>query len=139
MQIIVMRSNVPDDALRDDWNRPIRSEPYGEDPPEVLRTIGDLQPARVRGGTGEQMTAHGAGPALSSHIGFTDVLDIRTGDVLRTLPLGEYTEEQEAELDDGMRYSVVNVDRPGVNRRLDHLEVGCDRVTRGVPDEEPGS
>jgi hypothetical protein len=138
MQIVVMRDHVPNPALRDDWNRPIRSVPTGDDPPEHLRTIGDLQPRAVRGGTGEQPASHGAGTAFGSYVAFTDVVDILTGDTLRTLPKG-IAAEAEAAADDGLRYNVVRVDRPGVGRHLDHLEVGCDLVTSGVPGEAPGS
>lgn len=112
------------------WGRVVRVDvagPDAEHPGEVLRTIGELQPVKLRGGSGEVVTVTSDGPAISTHVAFTDVLDIRTGDTLRTAPLADI------DTDDGLRYNVQRISRIGKGRRLEHLEVYCELVTRGVP------
>ncbi len=114
--IVVMRPTRIDSEV-DDWNRPV-SQGDDSDPPEVLRTIGDLQPVR-RVGSERPSTREGS-VTTSSHIAFTDVVDARTGDQLRLDP------------DDGLRYNIIEVSRPGIGRRLDHLELHLILVTSGV-------
>ncbi len=115
--IVVLRPTLEDPPEVDDWNRPVRVDDAG-DPPEVLRTIGDLQPAPR--GDREGVQSQGGGVVVATHIAFTDVVDIRNADTLRIEP------------DDGLRYDVLGVNRPGIGRRLDHLEVRAVLVTSGT-------
>lgn len=122
LTIVVMRP-VPTttEPLEDAWGRTIRApDPLTGDPPEVLRTKGDIQSRVSRGRSGGEVPqSNAAGPVVGSDVGFTDVLDIRAADFLRIEP------------DDGLRYNVIRVDRPGIGRRLDHLELALDLITSG--------
>ena len=116
--IVVMRPGPTDPPAVDEWNRPTRAVDGAGDPPEVLRTIGDLQP--IRRPSFERPQSEGGGVSSGDHIAFTDVVDIRTADTLRLDP------------DDGLRYNVTGIPRPGIRRRLDHLESRCELVTSGT-------
>lgn len=126
ISLVALRSSPLDPPEEDEWGRKKRG------PLEVVASWrGDIQPRRVRGGTGEVVQADNAGTVLEDLIVFADVLDIRQGDVIRR------------EVDDGHRYQVNRIDHIGEGVRLEHLEVGVDHVYPGVPipgdDPGPGS
>lgn len=123
IDLVALRVVPLDPPELDGWGR---EKPA---PPQAVATWrGDLQPRKVRGGSGEVLTSTGQGAAISEYIVLAPMgVDVATGDVIRREP------------DDELRYSVSRVDPVGEGLRLAHLEISADLVTTGVPEDAEGS
>jgi len=120
IDLVALRTTPLDPPELDGWGREKPGEPV-----VVASWKGDLQPRKVRGGSGEVLTSHGGGPAVSEYIVLAPFdLEILTSDVIRREP------------DDGLRYRISRVDPVGEGLRLAHLEISVDLVTSGAPEEE---
>jgi len=116
-RIDLVATRVLESNTEDAWGRKVPAAPV-----TVAAWRGDLQPRKVRGGSGEILTSTGQGAALSEYIVLAPLgLGILTGDVIQRAT------------DDGLRYQVNRVDPIGEGLRLAHAEIACDLVTSGVP------